>query len=204
MGGDPIRTDYMEIDEFRKRALAATARGDRPMPRKVLILNVPYNSDFNVFAANVAYAIRGEVVYRSDGGVFARGFVRASGDLQKIHSFFRDPKSRPGSTVQIVGYLWRRKDTAASMHWVMSIRFKLPSITFTQDEAENVKGRSDVVKGLEKHLVQDILDDATTATEGSGWNLPNKWGADRIKRVRDWIHLATWTGYPALLKSMVL
>jgi len=199
MGKVPGRTDYMSIAEFQKRALAAQARGDQPQPRKVLILDVPYSADFDAFAASVAYAIRGEVVYRRDGGVFARGFVRASGDLKKIHDFFRHPASRPGPTVRFLGFLWRRRDPAASMQWVMSIRFELPTINFSQEEGEHLQARQDVVVGQEKHLVEQILDQATAVTEGSAWNPPNKWGIDRVRRIRDWVHLATSVGYPALL-----
>jgi hypothetical protein len=195
----PGRTDYMSIDEFKRRALAAIERGDKPRPRKTLIIDVPYSADFNVFAASVAHAIRGEVVYRSDGGVFARGFVRASGDLEKLHDFFRHPDNRPGSTVRIVGFLWRRQDPAASMRWVMSIRFELPTIDFSKEEVEQINARQDVVTGLEKHLVEQMLDQATTATESSAWNPPNRAGVDRVRRIRDWVHTATTAGYPALL-----
>jgi hypothetical protein len=192
-------TDFMPIEEFQRRARAALVRGDQPRPRKVVIIDVPYSADFDVFAANVAHAIRGEVVYRSDGGVFARGFVRASGDLNKLHDFFRHPENRPGSTVRLVGYLWRRRDPVASMHWVMSIRFALPTIDIGQDEAEQITARQDVMVGLEKDLVEQILDQATTATDSSAWNRPDKWGIDRVKRIRDWVHLAHFSGYPALL-----
>jgi hypothetical protein len=94
MGNVPGRTDYMSVTEFQRRALAAMERGDQPKPRKLLILDVPYTTEFDVFAANVAYAIRGEVVYRSDGGVFARGFVlNANAFLKHLQSLLRDPNS---------------------------------------------------------------------------------------------------------------
>jgi hypothetical protein len=76
---------------------------------------------------------------------------------------------------------------------------RLPTIDFSIDEAEEVTARQDVVAGLEKHLVEDILDDATTATQSSAWNPPNKDGTDRVKRISDWVHIATMAGYPASL-----
>src|SRR5215471_16929749 len=54
------------------------------------VFKVNYNSDFNEFAASVAFALRTMIVYRTDGGRFARGLVRASGDLQNIHADLRD------------------------------------------------------------------------------------------------------------------
>ncbi|WP_163612537.1 hypothetical protein, partial [Klebsiella pneumoniae] len=72
-------TDYMPPAEFARRALEQTRLGFKPIGQTLTIV-ATYDSDFDQFAAKVAHELRHYVVYRSDGGVFARGLVRASQD----------------------------------------------------------------------------------------------------------------------------
>src|SRR5208282_1764915 len=112
--GDPTKnspqTNYMPEEEFVMRREAAKRRGDIWMHTSGDLL-VPFDSDFDKFAANVAYAIRGLVVYRSDGGVFARGLVRASGHLKMYHDaqMAVTPPTN-GTKIRLVAIFYRRKD----------------------------------------------------------------------------------------------
>lgn len=196
----------MPIEEFRKRAREAIMRGDQSTPVKKLDLEVPYSKSFDVFAANTAYSIRGEVVYRSDGGVFARGFVRQTGDLLDIHKELVKVDLRDGSVISMTGSFWRRQDPKAQMRWARSIRFEIDgiyneedknSITFTEDEGEHNSARPDVVENLHKKLADDILVAISDYANNNISHNANKPTSDRARRLGDWVHLAYSMGYPA-------
>ncbi len=58
------RTDYMAMEEFKKRAKEHMARGDQPLGETRMLV-VKFDTDFDRFAANVAYELRHLVVYAS-------------------------------------------------------------------------------------------------------------------------------------------
>ncbi len=198
-----VRTDYMPLDEFKHRAIQAIKRGDQPLPAKVIEIEVAFSS-FDTFVHDVAYALRHEVVYGSDGGHFARGFVQASGDLAGIHDVLRKSETRPGAKIQLTALFFRRNHSDPAMRWAMSVRFLPRTITVDPDEEGIIHARADVMADLEKSLAQRVLDSVMAAIEGSAWNPPNKWGSDRVKRIRDWIHLAYRVRLSGLSQSLVL
>jgi hypothetical protein len=193
-----VRTDYMPLEEFKHRAIQAIRRGDQPLPAKVIEIEVAFSS-FDTFVHDVAFGLRHEVVYRSDGGHFARGFVQASGDLAGIHEVLRKSETRPGAQIRLTALFFRRNHADPTKRWAMSVRFLPRTITVDPDEEDIIHARDDVMADLEKSLAQRVLDSVTTAVEGSAWNPPNRWGSDRVKRIRDWISLAYRVGYPAYL-----
>src|SRR6266851_5127506 len=78
------RTDYMAMEELKKRAQEHIARGDQPLGETRMLV-VKFDTNFDRFAANVAYELRHLVVYRTDGGNFARGLVRQTAQLANFH-----------------------------------------------------------------------------------------------------------------------
>lgn len=195
-----VRTDYMPIEEFKRRAIQAIRRGDQPLPKKAMELKVPFNASFDMFVHDVAHELRHEVVYRSDGGNFARGFVRASGDLAKVHALFAKAGAKTGEPVRLTALFYRRSHGDPTMRWAMSVRFLPRTVTVDPDEEEIISARPDVMAGLEHGLADRALDALETVVDGTAWNLPGKkWSNDRVKRIRDWIMLARRLHYPAYL-----
>src|SRR5690242_5006378 len=91
----PERTDFMPLEEFRRRMRMHRAQGWQPvLPHQEIIINPAFSGSFEKFAWSGAHELRHYIVYRSDGGVFARGLVRSTGDLQKIHKDLRISASR--------------------------------------------------------------------------------------------------------------
>lgn len=81
---------------------------------------------FDQFAADVAHQLRQKIVYRSDGGRFARALVRASGDLQKLHTALLATDTPYQGKVRLNATLFRRVDPQAADRWVMGIGFIAP------------------------------------------------------------------------------
>jgi hypothetical protein len=192
----PVRTDFMPIKEFKRRALEAVRRGDQPYPVKVMQLEVSFDRAFDRFAYNVAFALRHEIVYRSDGGQFARGFVRASGDLEELHRLYRHGGVASGSSVGLTASFYRRRHPDPKMRWAMSVRFIPRTVTVDPDEEEIIKARPNVMADL----ANKVLDAAEMITDSSAWNPPNRWGHSRVLRIKDWLRIAREVGYPAFLK----
>ena len=87
------------------------------------IFTVKFSSNFDVFAANVAFKLRSLIIYRTDGGRYARGLVRAPGDLQKIHAALLRKSTSDGDPITLVARVYRRQDPVPSNRFVLSIRF---------------------------------------------------------------------------------
>ena len=162
-----VRTDYMPLEEFKHRAIQAIRRGDQPLPKKVIPIEVAFSS-FDKFVHDVAYALRHEVVYRSDGGHFARGFVQASGDLAGIHEVLRKSETRPGAQIRLTALFFRRSHADPTMRWAMSVRFLPRTITIDPDEDTIIHARSDVMSDLEKGLAQKVLELGDDSGRGLG------------------------------------
>lgn len=195
MGG-PTRTDHMPLEEFQRRARAEKRAGIRAGVKEPFKLAVVFDPDFDIFAASVAAELRRRITYRSDGGVFARGLVRATLQLKAIHTRFRTTPVPKGQRVRIDARLYRRDDSDPTKRYAMAVQFANPG-HFDQDEGEIVTPRPDVSADLERKYAFDLLDVITDLTQSSWWNPPNGWGKDQVKHIRDWVHLAHRVGYPA-------
>jgi hypothetical protein len=77
MGNPAYNNDYTAREIYESHLKEANKRHDALRFQWVTISNIPFDPDFAAFADSVAYAIRGLVIYRSDGGRYARGLVRA-------------------------------------------------------------------------------------------------------------------------------
>ncbi|MGO4514101.1 hypothetical protein AB4Z51_44850, partial [Bradyrhizobium sp. 2TAF36] len=120
----PRGIDHTPMEVLEKRANDARERGDTYLGTVDNIL-VQIGA-FDQFAADVAHQLRHRIVYRSDGGRFARALVRASGDLQKIHTALLAMDTPFQGKVRLTAILFRRVDPHAVDRWVMGIRFFAP------------------------------------------------------------------------------
>src|SRR5688572_20087366 len=118
------RTDFTDIAVIDQRRQEAFERGDKRWVSRHRI-EAEFDTDFDVFAANVAHELRTYLYYRTDNGKNARGLVRATGDLKVIHEILRTatPRKPNGTAIRLTAILERRRDPDANMRWVMAIRF---------------------------------------------------------------------------------
>ena len=192
MGGHGANSDYMPREEFARRAREQITLCFKPMGQTLLI-TVSFENSFDEFAARVAYELRHYVVYRSDGGHFARGLVRATGDLAAIHHDRRSKNIPPGSKVRLLARLFRRQHTIPGDRWMMSVRFAEVEMSFNAAE-EGVIHASDAITDQSKRgLAERVLEHAAVVVENKEWH------GDRQKRLRDWVKLAEKLGYPRSL-----
>jgi hypothetical protein len=148
----------MPAEEFRKRRLEARRRGDKYMRSSGVFL-VNFDSNFDVFAANVAYELRYLMTYRSDGGNFARGVVRASGDLQAIHTAYTGSANGPpanGTKIRLNAIFYRRQDVAPTNRWMMSIRFNAPDFEWAND-ADEITASQEVTQQSQENGMKAVL-----------------------------------------------
>lgn len=192
MGNDQQRTHYMPAKEFARRALEQIRLGYQPTGQTVSI-NVAFDTGFDQFAAKAAHELRHYVVYRSDGGVFARGLVRASQDLRLIHRDYIALKLANGTSVALAARLYRRQHLTPGDRMMMSIRFAKVAVAFGKDEAEVIRPSPAVVEKSRKIFAEKVLVHAINAA----WN--RRWSGDRQKRIQDWVILAAELDYPEFL-----
>jgi hypothetical protein len=183
------RTDFTPRDLFKKRAL-------HHLHEKTVgtstVFKVNYNSNFDEFAASVAFALRTMIVYRTDGGRFARGLVRATGDLQNIHADLRGTKVPDGSPVRLIARLYRRRDPIAANRWVMSIQFAhVTEDVIHGDKDDPVVASPDVTDNSNKHFTETVLHHAIVL-----FGDRHKFPGDRGDRIRKWLEIADRLGYP--------
>src|SRR6185295_7714012 len=145
------------------------------LPKQVVALTPIFNDNFDSFAANVAYELRHYIVYRTDAGYFARGLVRATGELAIIHEELRKQKYPTGEKITIAAALYRRSHKVPTSRWMMSIKFG--RIHIAPDESEKVVASTAVTAQSDKNLAERVLDWVSqTANEPS-------WTGDRKKRI---------------------
>jgi hypothetical protein len=199
MGNDKVRTDYMPTEEFRRREREQRRRGYEPIGPQSIPLQVDFDANYDRFVASVAHGIRHHVVYRRDGGVFARGLVRSSDELKEIHDNLKKNAAHRAGKVRLDARLYRRKASVPSLQWAMYVVFESKDV-IDEDEGEFITASYDVTYESEKKFAEDVVETADMITGNPAWNPPNKWGADRVLRLRDWVGLAKRVGYPRVLK----
>jgi len=157
MGNGPQerRTDSTPLEVLRKRAEAARQRGDKYMKSSGVML-IKFRNDFDEFAADVAYNLRREIVYRTDDGRFARALVRSSGDLEVIHKAYLEKSTPEDAPIRLAAHFFRRRDRIAHNRWVMSIRFSAPDWGFF--DADVVTADADQMRKLRRALIDKVID----------------------------------------------
>jgi predicted SprT family Zn-dependent metalloprotease len=124
------RTGFMPLEEFRRRMRMHIDQGWQPvLPRQEIIINPAFSASFEKFARSAAHELRHYIVYRSDGGLFARGLVRSTGDLQRIHKDLHDLGIKEGAKVRLAAALYRRKHAEPTRRYMMAVQFAHIPIT---------------------------------------------------------------------------
>jgi peptidoglycan hydrolase-like protein with peptidoglycan-binding domain len=187
VSGTSSPTDYTSQQVIDARYQEAVHRGDRIL-NDVRPITVKYDSNFDQFAAAVAYALRDQLYYRHDGGKNARGLVRATGDLKTIHSLyasFQHPAN--GTPIQLNAILQRRQDPQPDKRWVMAIRFNDSHGWGFVDvkEPENIVVNPDDLK-------RKAMDSVLKAARLDCPNLPG----NRGKRICEMVSIAERLKYP--------
>lgn len=125
-------SDYTPLKVIRDRAARSKAGGDTYYARVTEVLDgrgrgqrPRYRVNFNVFADEVAYGLREKIVYRTDGGKFARALVRANGHLKIVHDYYRTHEAKDGHPLDLTIILVRRQDRQPPFRWVMDILYKI-------------------------------------------------------------------------------
>lgn len=189
--GKPVRTNYMPMSEFRRRAQVQARQGWRPiLPKQVVVINPAYSKNFEIFAANVAHELRHYIVYRSDGGKFARGLVRATMDLQNMHQDMVGMDYVEGVKVRMGAALYRRQNDDPKKRYMMSVQFAHLIVT---GEAEQLEARPEIVAKSDEALAERILDWMEDAGDEP------KWKGERKQRIADWAKIARKLGYPKMM-----
>ena len=82
MSANKLRTDFMKRKTLEERLREARSKGEKLLQH--LLITVRFTLDYDQLVARVAHALRAHVVYRTDGGNFARGLIRSSSNLWAI------------------------------------------------------------------------------------------------------------------------
>ncbi len=154
-----LRTDHTPLAVLNKRDQAAMRRRDQYVGTTSTI-TAKFAPTFEEFAANVAHKLSHWVVYRTDGGRFARALVRKSGSLEKLHHYWHNQKIPTNSSVKIVATLYRREDPVAINRWVMEIFFEKPDadkIHFEDTEGEVVIVARNRMKELQTTAMDKVI-----------------------------------------------
>ena len=191
MGEEPLRTDFMGMDEFKRRAHEQMALGYKVVGETVN-LAVVFDTGFDNFASNTAYALRHLVVYRSDGGHFARGLVRQTGQLALIHKHLVDAGYPKGEKILLAARLFRRAHPTPGMHWMMSVQFAIRSIT---GDHEVIQASPQVAAQADKNYSDYLLHQMRIVVETHKWS-----DGDVQVRLREWVSIAERLGYPRYLE----
>jgi hypothetical protein len=192
---DPQRTDFLPPEVYTDHAKwteAHPAAHPAAFPQRLPPLIVPFDSSFDIFGANVAFAIRHYVIYRTDGGMFARGLVREK--LQAIHSYLlHKAHMANGSKVRLEAILWRRKDPIAIRRWSLAIEFAIPKTTTNVDN-DVIEVPRAVIAKAEKDLAATVLHTAGLVAQNIDRQNHNQ--GDRIIKM---VQIADRLGYPRFL-----
>ena len=186
MGKEPLRTDFMGMDEFKRRAHEQMALGYKVVGETV-DLPVVFDPNFDNFAANTAFALRRLVVYRSDGGHFARGLVRQTGQLALIHKHLVEAGIAQGNKILLASRLFRRVNPTPNMNWMLSVQFAIQSINM---ESDVIEASPEVTAQSDKNFAEYLLHHIRLVVENPTWS------GDRQVRLREWVNIAERSGYP--------
>jgi hypothetical protein len=152
---------------------------------------VKYSREWNQFVKNVAHSIRMHVVYRSDGGKFARELVAHwKTRLKAIHSDIKTlNETSEGEVILLWVELYRRKDPSPGNQWVLAAWFEPANYSADFD-----KGESSNVPSADERF-ERFLNDAVIA-------LPLI-GGRQGRKIRRYIEYATRVGRAKTLKLWI-
>jgi hypothetical protein len=153
----PQRTDYLPAEVYERHVNDALRRGDKTFgdPHKI---SAVWDPNYDRFVANVAYELRHYVVYRSDGGQYARGLVRQSGEINAIFHELRKSAPAKGVKIGLLATFWRRQNPNPANRWALIVRFSATGIIALEPEA--ISASQDVSFHSEKNFVELLLREA--------------------------------------------
>jgi hypothetical protein len=194
MNTQPQRTDFAPPSVFRKRA-SWGPNMDRPNGNPFYgeeqWISIAYDSSFNLFAANAAHALRHRLFYRTDGGRFARGVVRESGDLEAIHDFLNNSAAMAtGTIVPLRAVIVRRKTVRADQQWEVTVRFAMLQKNIVDEGDILITDPANIAKDRKAAFDTAIWEARRVEQDIRG---KNRDIADRIGKM---ISIATRLGYP--------
>jgi hypothetical protein len=184
------RTDYLPPELYAAHANWARFHGTGFFSQILSPLMVSFNSNFDIFAANTAFAIRHYVVYRSDGGQFARGLVRDSGNLLKIWHELKRVNTPEGMQIKLVAMLWRRKDVDPTRRWSMTIEFRISSTRADVDDGDQIVVPANVISNAQQAAIEKVIHDGIMITQRPIFK------GNRGHRIRGMLKIADGLGYP--------
>jgi len=152
------RNDYMSRKKLEKRLLEAKRGGSRVY--RQLIIPIPHPRTLDAFVREVAHAIREYVVYRTDGGNFARGLVRHSRDLTRMWNWTQSDEQKETETHEIRVHLLRRRAPKHSDRWVLELQMFKPAvreIIFEKKEGNVIQPNLRDVKERAEAVIDHIL-----------------------------------------------
>ena len=189
MGGEKNSgTNYTSLEVFKKREKRSIQHGDKYMSAPIP-LKISFDSNFDEFVAKVAYALRHKIVYRTDGGKFARGLIRSSGELKIIHDYYiGSTPPENGGTINLTAIMLRRKDPSVHERWVMIIYFNAPDIL--DEEKEDIVASQALTDYSIKNWVDRIIDEGIFAVQ----SLPQS--NIHTNRISCMLKIAERMGYP--------
>src|SRR5262249_11284489 len=159
------------------RTLAKRLREARSRRETLLqhrLITVRFTLNYDQLVAHVAHALRAYVVYRTDGGNFARGLISISSNLREIYYHYKLHRLlSEGEALALESFLTHRKDPAPMNRWRLSLEFFpfFKDVECDVEETEPAKPK--------KH-VQEILDRAAViASTIPGGTVPG----DRARRI---------------------
>jgi hypothetical protein len=131
------------------------------------------------------------IVYRTDGGKFARGLVRANGWLKRTHDGWLALNTPKGQKVRLAARLYRLRDPVAANRWVLAIEFAIPKEDIIQGDAEPVVASLSVSALSKKALMENMLHDMILFAQDS-----HRFPAPHGDHIRKMLDIADRLGYP--------
>ena len=191
-----LSTDHVSLRSLRRRRNQSQKNGERMIVDSKNI-SVVAHADFRIFCANVAYALRRYIKYRSDGGRTARALVQlkqdafdGTGSLENVHANFF---AGLGPWYPVPGKTGDRIRLYANLHRRPSDRL-VAFITFSVavSRVETTGDDLDADSGNLKRTGRAFLVQSLRAA--------NTFSGDRGARLGAYLRLAQRMDYPNYLK----
>jgi hypothetical protein len=187
----PQRTDYLPADVYQRHINEGLKRGYTTFADPHVIL-VSWNSNFDLFVANVAYELRHYIIFRTDGGRYARGLVRESDEIAEIFKQLNKSPPTNGTKIRIQATFWRRRDPRATNRWALIVRFLPLGIYMINSEVINASPT--ITTQSEKQFVEQLLHEADVVAQNV-----KRQNLNQGERVSGMVNIAANLGYPQCL-----
>lgn len=190
---DPKRTDYLPTEVYQRHINEAVKRGYITFADPHTLL-VSWSSNFDQFVANVAFELRHYVIYRTDGGRYARGLVRESDYIADIFKELQKSSPADGTKIRILATFHRRQHINPTNRWALIVSFvSLGILTFEGDE---IHASPTITAQSEKTFVETLLHEAGLVAQ----NIKRQ-NTNEGERITGMVNIAADLGYPKCLDS---